>query len=126
MYSFLFDVFEPNASKLVNGQYYFAGLKLTNACVFLLFMTSSRSSESGTYQLTLIHGPGTNLADGGEDNQNVAGQTVSGNLSPGDLDAYSYTSGGNEWVTIARGYVSGFAIYGVDFDVFGPDGSQLA
>src|SRR5437588_4421 len=34
-------------------------------------------------------------------NRIVAGQTISGTTSQADLDAYEYTSGGNEWITIA-------------------------
>src|SRR5947199_461115 len=81
-------------------------IRCTTTMVLLLFLTAA-GARAATNNIS-------------------AGETRVNSLSVSASDTYLYTSGGNEWMTIARGYVSGFAAYGVVFDVFGPDGSQLA
>src|SRR5207249_3538882 len=97
----VFDVIAPDGGVLASNQMFLQSLPLTVAGVYQIVSHERDANHTGAYQLTLIHKPGTNLADSGETNRIVAGQTVSGTLSQADLDAYEYTSGGNEWITIA-------------------------
>jgi len=97
----VFDLIAPDGGVLARDQVFLESFRLTNAGVYQIVSRESGADSSGTYQLTLIHNPGPNLADSGETNRIVAGQTVTGTMSQADLDAYEYTSGGSEWVTIA-------------------------
>src|SRR5437667_260619 len=59
-------------------------------------------------------------------NSIAPGQTRSGSTSGSAIDVYKYTSGGNEWITIATARTDvGSGTFDPVFDLMAPDGSVL-
>src|SRR5207253_2898800 len=100
--------------------------RLTNAGVYQIVSREDGADATGPYELTLVHTQGHNLAHHAHTNRIVAGQTISGTTSQADLDAYEYTSGGNEWITIATARTDvGSGFFDPVFDLMAPDALSL-
>src|SRR5205823_6011619 len=91
----VFDLVAPDGSVLKTNQTFLQSFRLTNAGVYQIVSREGGADDIATYDLPLMHVPGLNISDDRDTNRIVAGQTVSGTTSQGDLDAYEYTSGGS-------------------------------
>jgi len=121
----VFDVLDTNGAPLVTDQSFFRSLGLSNAGVYQIVVRDGDAFDSGSYDMTLIRTPGSNLADDGETNRITSGQTVSGDIGWGDLDVYTYTSAANERVTINLANTGGGLSFNPVFDVLDTSGVPL-
>src|SRR5438105_14293324 len=86
----VFDLIAAYSTVLKTNQSFLQSFRLTNAGVYQIVSHENGADATGPYELTLIHNPGPNLADDGETNRIVGGQTISGSMSQADLDAYEF------------------------------------
>src|SRR5438105_4941018 len=88
-------------SVLKTNQSFLQSFRLTNAGVYQIVSHETGAVATGPYALTPTLIPYTTLFRSASTNSIAPGQTRSGSISGSAIDVYKYTSGGNEWITIA-------------------------
>ena len=122
----VFDLVTADGVVLLTRQSFLQSYRLTNAGVYQIICRDSDAFDEGNYQLTLIRNPGPNLADNGETNRIVAGQTVSGSTGWSDLDVYEFDAIAGDRLFVSIKAIAGGLSFTPVFDVHGPDGSIVA
>ena len=122
----VFDVVGPDGQLLQSGQTFLRLYPLTNAGVYQIIARDSDAYDAGTYEITLIRHPGSNLTDSGETNQITAGQTVAGSTGWSDLDVYEFDAISGDSLAIYLRRINGGRYFDPIFEVYAPDGTVIA
>jgi hypothetical protein len=123
------DLYGPTGALLVTQTNYPANfvqaLRLTNSGTYQIVSRYSLSFASGGYQMTLIRSPGSNDAD--EDRGSISnGQTRTGSLAIGDLDAVTFVAVIGDSITIDMRRIGTSSGLAPAIDLYDPDGGLLA
>ena len=126
-----FALYDPNGVFVLGDNYdtnlaYVTGLRLTNAGSYTLVVNASDQASAYDYVVCMIDVPGPNSPDPGDGAYTMsANETRSGQITPGDLDAYAFHAIAGDTLTITVQKTSGTGLNPVAL-LHAPDGTVLA